>query len=102
LIGGGGERVTLRITAEHADYWHGFGDVSTWSRKSAVLDDWCRRVGRDPAAITRSCSVSGGDARAAERYAEAGAGLLIYGLGHPYDLGAVRELLSWRDAHNRR
>ena len=41
LIGGGGERKTLRIVAEHADIWHGFGDAETIAHKHAVLDEWC-------------------------------------------------------------
>src|SRR3954471_17844016 len=40
LIGGGGERKTLRLVAEHADIWHGFGDPDVVERKVAVLDDW--------------------------------------------------------------
>ena len=53
LIGGGGEKVTLRIVAEHADVWHAFGDPATMKHKSDVLDDWCARgrprSGGDPA-----------------------------------------------------
>src|ERR671916_2341007 len=41
LIGGGGERVTLRIVAEHANIWHGFGDPDEAARKNGILDDWC-------------------------------------------------------------
>src|SRR6188508_1649495 len=57
LIGGGGERVTLRITAQHADIWHGFGSAQTLGHKNSVLDEWCRRLDRDPATIERSAGV---------------------------------------------
>ena len=58
LIGGGGERKTLRIVAEQADIWHGFGPPETIAHKHAVLDEWCARIGRDPAEIERSAGVS--------------------------------------------
>src|SRR5215204_4649513 len=45
LIGGGGENVTLRIVAQHAHPWNGFGDPDQAGRKSRILDDWCERVG---------------------------------------------------------
>ena len=55
VIGGGGERRTLRLVAETADWW--CADVEpleTFVRKSAVLDEHCRAVGRDPTSIVRS------------------------------------------------
>ncbi len=54
LVGGGGERKTLRIVAEHADIWHGFGDADTIAHKHDVLDDWCAKAGRNPGEIERS------------------------------------------------
>src|SRR3954470_15687661 len=48
MLGGGGERVTLRITAQHADIWNGFGDPAAIAHKHEVLNGWCERVGRDP------------------------------------------------------
>ncbi len=54
LIGGGGEKVTLRITARWADEWNVWGDVETLRHKMEVLDRHCADVGRDPAAIQRS------------------------------------------------
>jgi F420-dependent oxidoreductase-like protein len=54
LVGGGGEKVTLRITAQWADEWNVWGDVETLRSKMAVLDRHCADVGRDPRAIQRS------------------------------------------------
>ena len=58
LIGGGGERKTLRLVAEHADIWHGFGEPAIVAHKHDVLDEWCRKVGRDPGEIERSCGAN--------------------------------------------
>lgn len=54
LIGGGGEKVTLRITAQHADEWNVWGTVDTLAAKMAILDAHCARIGRDPKTIQRS------------------------------------------------
>jgi probable F420-dependent oxidoreductase len=102
LIGGGGERKTLRLVARHADIWHGFGDVATITHKSAVLDDWCAKEGRDPAAIERSCAVQGDPAATGDALHAAGVRLLTLSAGGPeWDLGEVRDWLSWRDEKNR-
>jgi len=47
LIGGGGERVTLKITARYADWWHGFGTADIIKHKLEVLKKHCDDVGRD-------------------------------------------------------
>jgi len=54
LIGGGGEKMTLKITARYADEWNVWGTVETLKHKMAVLDAHCRDAGRDPGAISRS------------------------------------------------
>lgn len=51
LIGGGGEKVTLRIAAQYADEWNTWGTPETLQRKIAVLNGYCSEVGRDPGAI---------------------------------------------------
>lgn len=115
LVGGGGERKTLRIVAEHADIWHGFGDPQAIAGKHAALDRWCERVGRDPRAIERSAGVTfvpqrllGPRARIdyaanAQALYDVGTRLVQISLmAPPYDLGPVRELLAWRDAVNAR
>jgi probable F420-dependent oxidoreductase len=99
MIGGSGEKVTLRIVAEHADMWHGFGNVDRYRAKSEVLAGHCAAVGRDPASVTRVWGVPGGKVDRAEELRAAGVGVLTTGVSGPdYDLGAVRELLAWRDA----
>jgi alkanesulfonate monooxygenase SsuD/methylene tetrahydromethanopterin reductase-like flavin-dependent oxidoreductase (luciferase family) len=47
LIGGGGEQVTLKITARYADWWHGFGTPDVIRHKLEVLKKHCADVGRD-------------------------------------------------------
>ena len=54
LVGGGGEKVTLRITARFADEWNVWGDVETLRRKMKILDGYCADAGRSPRAIQRS------------------------------------------------
>jgi probable F420-dependent oxidoreductase len=70
LIGGGGEKVTLRIVAEHAHIWNGFGDVERATHKSVILDEWCEKVGRDPAEIERSITIRPEHIKDADRYVE--------------------------------
>lgn len=54
MIGGGGEKLTLKITARHADEWNVWGTPEILEHKMAVLDGHCRDLGRDPATIRRS------------------------------------------------
>ena len=55
LIGGAGERVTLRIAARHADIWNNLaGHHADLARKVAALRAHCRDAGRDPAEVTVS------------------------------------------------
>lgn len=54
LVGGGGERRTLRITARFADEWNVWATPEVLAAKSEVLARHCEDVGRDPATIARS------------------------------------------------
>jgi alkanesulfonate monooxygenase SsuD/methylene tetrahydromethanopterin reductase-like flavin-dependent oxidoreductase (luciferase family) len=58
MIGGGGERVTLRIVAKHADHWNVWGGPQVLARKGKILDEHCAAVGRDPKRITRSVNMA--------------------------------------------
>ena len=57
LIGGGGERKTLRVVARHADLWNAFGTPEVVVGKRAVLDAHCAAVGREPADIAVTLNV---------------------------------------------
>jgi F420-dependent oxidoreductase-like protein len=54
LVGGGGERRTLRLAARHADICNVSGDAETVRHKLEVLDAHCAAVGRDPKELTRT------------------------------------------------
>jgi probable F420-dependent oxidoreductase len=101
MIGGGGEKVTLRIVAEHAQLWHTFADVETYRHKMEVLAGHCADVGRDVGEIEPIIGVPH-DAleERAEGLVAAGVTYLTVGIGGDgtgYDLGPLRELLQWRD-----
>jgi len=57
LIGGSGERRTLRIVARYADVWNGEGDPATVARRNTILDEHCRAIGRDPIAVRRTVGI---------------------------------------------
>ena len=101
LIGGGGEKKTLRYTARHADVWHSWwGDQ--WAHKNSVLDDWCAKEGRDPGAIARSVGVDWDKIDDASGvYAEiAAAGIdeITLGCGGPdYDMSGVEAFVAARE-----
>ncbi|QLY30931.1 LLM class F420-dependent oxidoreductase [Nocardia huaxiensis] len=99
LIGGGGERKTLRLVAQYADIWHSFADLEVLRRKSGILAEHCAEVGTDPAGIEKSVSWPGSDEAAA--FVAAGATLFTVGVGGPeYDLSRVAEAIAWRDSFN--
>jgi alkanesulfonate monooxygenase SsuD/methylene tetrahydromethanopterin reductase-like flavin-dependent oxidoreductase (luciferase family) len=55
MVGGGGERLTLRVVAEHADWWNlPGGTPESYQHKLDVLAEHCRAVDRDPATIELS------------------------------------------------
>jgi probable F420-dependent oxidoreductase len=101
LIGGGGEKVTLKLVAQHADMWHMFGEVETYRRKAEILAEHCAKVGRDPATIEHVIGSFDGVGKIAEDLAAAGVAELTVGVSGPdYDLGELRELIAWRDRYN--
>ena len=113
-VGGGGEKVTLRLAAQYADGWNvPFMAPEVWAHKSKVLDEHCARLGRDPATIERGANLgmaftddalraqfgaiadfvrpgvlTGSSAEMVDRvgaYAEAGADWVILAMRAPFD-----------------
>jgi F420-dependent oxidoreductase-like protein len=56
LVGGGGEKRTLRIAARYADEWNIWGTPELLAQKGAVLERHCEDLGRDPAPVLRSAN----------------------------------------------
>lgn len=100
MIGGSGEKVTLKITAQYADLWNGFGPHENFKHKNAILDNWCKEVGRDPAAIERTVLISQNEIPLLEDFVAAGADHFIIGLDDPWDFTGLNQLIQWRDARS--
>ncbi len=96
MIGGSGEKVTLRLVAEHADMLNTFGPVDNFRRKNDILNEWCAKVGRDPRAIERTVAIEAKDLADADGYSAAGADHLIVMLGAPFNLDPIAEFLAAR------
>jgi probable F420-dependent oxidoreductase len=99
LIGGGGEKKTLRIVAQHADIWHSFTPAADLPRKLGILAEHGEAVGRDVSEIEISNELRGLDEAGADKLLEAGVTLFTLGLSGPdYDLHTAKRWMSWRDA----
>jgi probable F420-dependent oxidoreductase len=102
LIGGEGERVTLRIVAEHADIWHSYASPVGLRRKTEILARWCADVGRDPAEIEVATAISARlDARRADELVDLGVSLFVIEYAAPpFEFGSLAGWLRWRDERN--
>jgi probable F420-dependent oxidoreductase len=100
MIGGSGEKVTLKLVAQYADMWNGFGSPEEAKRLSGILDEHCATVGRNPAEIERSIMVNGDTIMGQlDDYAAAGITTLILGIsGEGEGLDRVKEMIVWRDS----
>jgi probable F420-dependent oxidoreductase len=95
LVGGAGEKVTLRLVAQYAQMWNCFGPAEHFGAKNKVLDEWCARIGRDPAEIERTVMlIDPREVRRVDDYLAAGAHHLILGMGPPFDLAPLQALVD--------
>ena len=98
MVGGGGERKTLRLVAQYADACNVFGGPENVARKYAILDAHCRDVGRDPREIERSTLQN-------VRVGPAGAGRtespqeVVDRFGELSDAGVEHVIFELKDAH---
>ena len=99
VIGGGGEKLTLRVAAKHADVWNfGGGTAEEFARKVGILHEHCAAVGRDPAAIRLSVQVPvdydnfPGTVAAIQQYVDVGATHIVLTLRPPYPAGIMTRL----------
>lgn len=95
LIGGSGEKVTLRLVARHAQMWNCIGKTpEEGKRLNGILDEWCSKEGTDPAAIERTIAVGAdGDI---EAWTAAGFNHIILMAGSPYDLTPLERFFAAR------
>lgn len=96
LIGGGGEKVTLRLVAKYADAWNLVGaNHEVFAHKNRVLDRHCADLGRDPASIERTVLIGPADVDHLDEFLAAGADHFIMQMPTPYeDWTAVERLLA--------
>ena len=98
VIGTKGERVGLRIVARHAQAWNmANGTAEEFGTKSALLDQYCKEIGRDPQEIERSIqflpnAMQGDVVARAREFMAVGATHLIFGVPEPYSAAGVRKL----------
>jgi probable F420-dependent oxidoreductase len=102
MIGGGGEKKTLRMVARHADIWNTFARGDELAHKIEVLNGHCAAIGRDPSEIEISAGARDeGPGELGEAFYELGARMIVTSTGGPKpDLGPLREWIAWRDDKN--
>lgn len=97
IIGGGGEKITLRLVAEHATMWNYVGGPEEMAHKNSVLDSWCEKLGRDPGEIERTVLLVNPDHLSRlDEYLKIGVTHFILGMGTPFDFSAAEKLLEWK------
>ena len=110
VIGGRGEKRTLRLVAKYASMWDALfveEEIDEWKRLREVLWQHCRDVGRDPEQISCSAHLSlppdpdfAEVARRAERHFEAGLDVVMLGLGAAHDASTIESLAAVLESRN--
>ncbi|MEO8744178.1 MAG: hypothetical protein ABI401_02565 [Candidatus Dormibacter sp.] len=82
---------------ELRDAWRRADDLE-FARKSAILDQWCERVGRNPKEIERTANVGPTTPKLVEGWLAAGLQHFALRLAQPFDTKAVERLIKVRDS----
>ena len=88
----------LRLVAEHAQMWNGSAPPDEFARKSAILDQWCERVGRNPNEIERTANVGPTTPKLVEEWLAVGLQHFVLRLAQPFDTKALERLIKLRDS----
>jgi len=98
LIGGGGEKVTLRLVAKYASMWNIIAEPDDVRRKNDILNRYCQEIGRDPAEIERTVVLlENNPLKKLQAYLDAGMTHFILGTGEPWNFTGLEKLLAWKD-----
>jgi hypothetical protein len=74
--------------------WNGMGPPEEFAYKSRVLDEWCRKVGRDPKEIERTANVSVSSPKEVQAYLDAGLQHFVLRLAQPFDTKTLARVLK--------
>jgi probable F420-dependent oxidoreductase len=104
LIGGSGERKTLRLVAQYADIWHAWFGRVDYAHKLGVLQTWCDELGRDIAEIELSTGLLSNepfDEAQLDALYDQGVRLITVGASGPdFVPRDLDRFLRWRDDKN--
>lgn len=99
VIGGKGEKLMLRVVAKHADIWNAVGVTpEEYKHKVKVFHEHCEAVGRDPGTVQHSIQTRVNydsmeqTAEDLQKFIDAGATHLIFGLRYPYPEGIAQQI----------
>ena len=101
IIGGGGEKMTLKMVAEHATMWNYFGTPEQMAHKISVLKKWCDEIGRDHNEIEKTVLLPDPSLISKlDDYVNVGVTHFIIGLGTPFEFGQAQQLLDWKNSRS--
>jgi probable F420-dependent oxidoreductase len=102
LIASMGEKIGMRIVAEHADRWHVYGPIEKIVEKTEVLKNLCKEIGRDFNEIELTTwyfpNILGQEVNPDEFLKLGIRNIIQLQFGPDWDLGLLKELLQWRGA----